>query len=95
MSIKTQYSKALTNNIERTFTFAHAKNMHELEVQPNNYDAVDTFNWLVARDPFGTFMELDGYAFLSTLNALERYDIPYTPEQERKARVYYEVTKDM
>ena len=95
MSLRTQYSKALTNNIERTFTFAHAKNVHGLEVEPHNYNAVDTFNWLVDRDPFGTFMQLDGYAFISTLNALERYDIPYTAEQERKARVYFEVTKDM
>ena len=95
MSIKRQYSEALTNNIERTFTFAHAKNAHGLDVEAHNYNAVETFNKLVAVDPFGTFMELDGYAFVSTLNALERYDIPYTAEQERKARVYYEVTKDM
>ena len=95
MSIKRQYSEALTNNIERTFTFAHAKNAHGLDVEAHNYNAVETFNRLVERDPFGTFMQLDGYAFISTLNALERYDIPYTAEQERKARVYYEVTKDM
>ena len=95
MSIKRQYSEALTNNIERTFTFAHAKNAHGLDVEAHNYNAVETFNKLVAVDPFGTFMQLDGYGFLNTLNALERYDIPYTPEQERKAKVYYEVTKDM
>src|SRR5699024_7395512 len=95
MSIKRQYSEALTNNIERTFTFAHAKNAHGLDVEADNYNAVETFNKLVARDPFGTFMELDNYVFLSAINALERYDIPYTPEQELKARVYYEVTKDM
>ena len=95
MSIKRQYSEALTNNIERTFTFAHAKNAHGLDVEAHNYNAIETFNELVAVDPFGTFMELDNYGFLSAINALERYDIPYTPEQERKARVYYEVTKDM
>ena len=95
MSIKRQYSEALTNNIERTFTFAHAKNAHGLDVEAHNYNAVETFNKLVAVDPFGTFMELDNYGFLSAINALERYDIPYTPEQERKARVYFEVTKDM
>ena len=95
MQIKRQYSDALTNNIERTFTFAHAKNAHGLDVEPNNYNAVETFNRLVARDPFGTFMQLDRYGFITTLNALERYDIPYTAEQERRARVYFEVTNDM
>ena len=95
MQITTQYSEALTNNIERTFTYAHAKNAHGLDVEAHNYNAIETFNKLVARDPFGTFMELDNYGFLSAINALERYDIPYTPEQERKARVYFEVTKDM
>lgn len=95
MQIKRQYSEALKNNIERTFTFAHAKNAHGLDVEAHNYNAVETFNKLVAVDPFGTFMELDNYGFLSAINALERYDIPYTPEQERKARVYFEVTKDM
>ena len=95
MQIKRQYSEALTNNIERTFTYAHAKNAHGLDAEPHNYNAIETFNKLVARDPFGTFMELDSYGFKSTLNALERYDIPYTAEQERKARVYYEVTQDM
>lgn len=95
MSIKTQYSKALTNNIEQTFTFAYAKNVHGLEVAPHNYDAVDLFNRLVARDPFGTFMQLDRHGYKETMRALKRYDIPYTPEQERKARVRYEVTTDM
>lgn len=95
MQITRRYSEALTKNIERTFTFAHAKNVHGLDVEPHNYNAVDTFNRLVARDPFGTFMELDSYGFKKTINALERYDIPYTAEQERKARVYFEVTKDM
>ena len=50
MSIKRQYSEALTNNIERTFTYAHAKNAHGLDVEPHNYNAIDTFNKLVARE---------------------------------------------
>src|SRR5574344_811747 len=95
MQVAHRYSEALTNNIERTYTYAHAKNVHGLEVEPHNYDAIETFNQLVARDPFGTFMELDSYGFKNTLRALIRYDIPYTAEQERKARVYYEVTQDM
>ena len=95
MQVAPQYSEALTNNIERTYTYAHVKNVHGLEVEPHNYDAIETFNQLVARDPFGTFMQLDSYGFKNTLRALIRYDIPYTAEQERKARVYYEVTQDM
>lgn len=95
MQVASRYSEALTSNIERTFTYAHIKNVHGLEVNPHGYSAIDTFNKMVARDPFGTFMELDGYGFKNTLRALKRYDIPYTAEQERKARVYFEVTQDM
>jgi DNA replication protein DnaC len=95
MQVAPRYSESLTNNIERTYTYAHVKNVHGLEVEPHNYNAIETFNQLVARDPFGTFMELDSYGFKNTLRALVRYDIPYTAEQERKARVYFEVTQDM
>ena len=95
MQVAPRYSEPLTNNIERTYTYAHVKNVHGLEVEPHSYNAIDTFNRLVARDPFRTFMELDNYGFKNTLRALKRYDIPYTAEQERKARVYYEVTQDM
>mgnify|MGYP001279735358 FL=1 len=95
MQVASRYSEALTNNIERTYTYAHVKNVHGLEVSPHNYNAIEIFNRLVARNPFGTFMELDGYGFKNTLNALNRYNIPYTPEQERKARVYFEVTQAM
>lgn len=95
MQVAPRYSESLTNNIERTYTYAHVKNVHGLEVEPHNYNAIETFNQLVARDPFGTFMELDSYGFKNTLRALIRYDIPYTAEQERKARVYFEVTQDM
>jgi DNA replication protein DnaC len=95
MQVTPRYSESLTNNIERTYTYAHVKNVHGLEVEPHSYNAIETFNKLVERDPFGTFMELDGYSFKNTLRALNRYDIPYTAEQERKARVYFEVTRDM
>ena len=95
MSITTRYSEALTNNIERTYTYAHARNVHGVKTDPQKYNAIDFFNNLIKTDPFGAFMELDGYAFKNTLNALNRYDIPYTPEQERRARVYHEVVEDM
>ena len=60
MQVASRYSEALTSNIERTFTYAHIKNVHGLEVNPHGHSAIDTFNKMVARDPFGTFMELDG-----------------------------------
>jgi len=40
-------------------------------------------------------MELDGFQFKSAKNALDRYNIPYTSEQEKRARVYHDVTERM
>ena len=95
MQVKTRYSEALTNNIERTYTYAHAKNVYQYNGNSAEYNAIAFFNELIERDPFGAFMELDNYGFKNALNALDRYDIPYTPEQERRARVFYEVVEDM
>lgn len=95
MQVKTRYSEALTNNIERTYTYAHAKNVYQYGGNQSDYNPVVFFNELIERDPFGAFMELDSYGFKNALNALDRYDIPYTPEQERRARVFYEVVEDM
>src|SRR5699024_6733743 len=41
------------------------------------------------------FMELDGFQFQRTKNTLDRYGIPYTKEQEKRARVYHDVTNKM
>lgn len=95
MSVKIRYSEALTNNIERTYTYAHAKNVHRYKGSNEEYNPIDFFNELVKHDPFGTFMALDGYGFKNSLKALDKYEIPYTPEQERRARVFFEVVEDM
>lgn len=95
MQVAINYSEALRNNIERTYTYSHARNVHGVDVEPERYDSISFFNELVKKDPFGAFMELDGYAFKNSLNALIRYDIPYTKEQERRAKVYHEVVEDM
>lgn len=89
------FSEAIKSNIERTYTYAYAKGAHNYEGSPDNFDAHLFFNRLLQDDPFGTFMELDGFAFKRTLNTLNRYGIPYTHEQEYQAKIYYEVTEQM
>ena len=89
------FSEAIKSNIERTYTYAYAKGAHTYEGSPDNFDAHLFFNHLLQDDPFGTFMELEGFAFKRTLNTLNRYGIPYTPEQEYQAKIYYEVTEQM
>lgn len=95
MSLRTPYTDALTKNIEFTYDYAYAKNAHRYTGNESSYNPVSFFNELVQRDPFGAFMALSKYGFVSTLNALHKYDIPYTPDQERQARVQHEVVEDM
>lgn len=90
-----QFSEAIRSNIERTYTFAHAKGAHNYEGTPDEYDPHVLFNDLVEHEPFDTFMALEGFAFKRTLNTLNRYGIHYTPEQEYRAKIYYEVTEQM
>lgn len=85
------FSKALENNIKRTYTYAHAKNKGWYAGSESNYDPATFFLKHLELDPFGAFMELERYQFQSTLNALNKYGIPYTAEQERKARIYHDV----
>ena len=90
-----QFSEAITSNIERTYTFAHAKGAHGFDESPDHYDPIKFFHSLLQDEPFDTLMELDGFAFKRALNTLDRYAIPYTPEQEYQAKIHYEVTKQM
>lgn len=92
------FSEAIERNVERTFTYSHAKNAHNYD--PYNtiqtpYNAMQFFLGLLKLDPFGTLMELDGYQFKNSKNTLDRYNIPYKAEQERQARVYNDVTTKM
>lgn len=88
------FSKALENNIKRTYTYSHAKQMG-YGGSEINYDPMGFFLKRLEVSPFGAFMELERYQYKNTLNALNRYNIPYTAEQERVARVYYDVTEKM
>ena len=90
-----QFSEAITSNIERTYTYAHVKGAHNYGGAPDDYDPISFFNERLRIDPFGAFMALERFAFTLTLKTLNRYGIPYTPEQEYQAKIYYEVTKQM
>lgn len=89
------FSKAILNNIERTYTYSHARNAHQYDGKYENYNPFSFFEERLEYDPFGTFMELDGFQFQRSKNALDKYGVPYTPEQEKRARVYHDVTERM
>jgi len=90
------FSKALNENIERTYTYAFAKNKGLYQGTADNYNPIEFFcTQLELENPFKVFMELDRHAFTNAKRALIRYEIPYTNEEERKARVYEDVTKKM
>ena len=93
--MKYSFSEAIANNIERTYTFAHAKGAHNYGGSPDDYDPIKLFIELLESEPFDTFMALEGFAFKRTLNTLNRYGIPYTPEQEHRAKIFFEVTQQM
>ena len=90
-----QFSESITNNIERTYTFAYAKGAHGYGGSPDDYKPLSFFHTLIQDEPFEAFMELENFAFKKTLNTLNRYGIPYTAEQEYVAKVYFEVTSQM
>lgn len=89
------FSEAIKNNIDRTYTYAYVKGAHNYGGTPEQYDAQDFFNEYLKLSPFEAFMELELFGFKRTLNTLVRYGIPYTPEQEYRAKIYYEVTEQM
>ena len=90
------YTKALINNIERTYTYAHATNAYGYTGHARTYDPIDFFEHLLkTENPFYVFMKLERHSFRNSKNALDRYEIPYTEEEERKARIYTDVTEEM
>lgn len=90
-----EFTKALTNNIIRTYTYSHAKNAYQCKLSIDEYDPISFFETLLKNDPFEAFMDLDGYAFKASKRDILKYKIPYTPEQERRAKIYFEVTEQM
>lgn len=90
------FTPALLRNIEKTFSYAYAKNTGRYTNAPDSYDAVNFFNkQLTLSNPFKLFMELDRYGFLNAKKAVQKYKIPFTSSQERAARVFYDVTTRM
>ena len=90
------FSPALTNNIERTFTYAHARNAHGFNGTADTYKPIPFFmKMLKEENPFKIFMELEGIAFLAARQRIISYGIKYTERQERQARIYYDVTNRM
>lgn len=90
------FTKALIRNIEKTYSYAYVKNTGRYEGNPSNYEAVSFFMYLLTKEnPFKVFMELERYAFVNAKKALIKYGIPYTPEQERAAKVFSDVTTQM
>lgn len=90
------FTANLTQNIEQTFTYSHAKNAHNCKRLADEYDPIKFFRHLLkTENPFTIFMELDRFAFKRARQEIIRYRIPYTANQERQARIYYDVTNRM
>lgn len=89
------FSQALKDNIERTYTYSYAKNALNYIGEPSKYSPYEAFEDVLIREPFEAFMALERHNYKATLSALNRYNIPYTPEQERKARIKHEVIEEM
>lgn len=93
--MKYDFTIALINNIERTYTFAYAKNAYQYDGRPESYHSMAFFEKLLEYNPFEALMNLDGFAFKRTKQTIQKYGIPYEPEQERRAKVYADVTDKM
>ncbi|MGM0124882.1 exodeoxyribonuclease V alpha subunit [Enterococcus sp. AZ194] len=90
------FTVALIRNIEKTYTYAFAKNTGKYDGKPESFDSLIFFtNQLKRENPFQVFMELDHYAFQRAKNDIIRYEIPYTEAQERQAKIYHDVTEQM
>lgn len=91
-----EFSKSIQENIEATFTYSFASNAYGYNGQEVLYNPIDFFTTLLKiENPFFVFMELERFGFKRAKQAIERYDIPYTPEQERKAKIFTEITDQM
>ena len=89
------FSQAIIENILKTFSYPFAKNTYNFQEPPQDFYPISFFEHRLVEDPFDAFMRLDGFQYKKAKNTLDRYGIPYTAEQERKARVFYEVTEMM
>lgn len=88
------FTNALIKNIERTYTYAYLKNSG-FNVDQVSFDPILFFEDYVRDEPFKAFMGLKRHGYKQAKRQLLRYGIPYTPDQERRARVDYEVVQAM
>lgn len=89
------FTEALKRNIERNYTYSYAAGAHGYSGSVTEYDPIAFFQMQVQKDPFKAFMALERHGFINAFNAIQRYNIPYTQEQKRRAQIYYDVTKQM
>ena len=89
------FSYAIRQNIDQTYSYAYVKGAHNYGGAPEHYKPIEFFHEYLKTEPFKAFMALDRFAFQRTLNELNKYGVPYTEQQEYRARIYYEVTKKM
>lgn len=89
-----EFTRALTNNIKRTFTYSYAKNTGN-EVDAGQYDPIRFFVQKANKDPFKAFMTLERYGYKRAKKEIDRYGFEYTPQQERSAKLLFEVTELM
>jgi ATP-dependent exoDNAse (exonuclease V), alpha subunit - helicase superfamily I member len=94
--LKKEFSKALKENIIRTFSYAFAKNTARYQGHSQDYDAIELFTELLNKEnPFKVFMELDNHNFKMAKRQLLSYGIPYREDEERVAKIYEDVTSEM
>ena len=93
--MKYNFTQALISNIERTFTYSYAKNAYSSKIKPEYFDSIEFFEECLKEEPFDALMALEGVAFKRAKNILDKFGIAYTEEQERRAKVYADVTEKM
>lgn len=90
------FTKSIIDKITETYTYSYAKNAWQYDIPERKFDPVTCFNLLLeVEDPFKVFMKLDRYGYKNTKKALDKYGITYTPEQDHRARIFYDVTQAM
>lgn len=89
-----KFSEKIVRNVEQTYTYRLSKHLgYYFSIQ--EFKPMTLFLEELKKDPFIAFMRLDGYAFKRTQQTLDRYGIPYTKLQEKRAKFYNDVTEKM
>lgn len=92
---KLNFTQALINNIHRSYSYTATRNRWGHHISPEKYDPLTFFESVMDSDPFEAFMFLDHYGFKRAKRDLDRYGIPYTPDQLKAAQAFDVVTTVM